>query len=145
MNDLRMLFTVLLITHTFDENEISEENLYRELLLGKLSVNEGMFYENAVAQMLVAAGYKLYFYTRYNQEKHRNDIEVDFLISNASKLHYKIFPIEVKSKEKHSTTSLDRFDELFKKRIGSNIIVHPRNLSVDESRLCIPAYMTFCL
>ncbi|WP_297957990.1 hypothetical protein [uncultured Ruminococcus sp.] len=35
-----------------------------------------------IAQMLTANGHKLYFYTQYNAEKHRNDIEIDFLISN---------------------------------------------------------------
>ncbi len=137
--------TGLLISHTFDENEISEAQLYKELLLGKLSVNEGMFYENAVSQMLVAAGHKLFFYTRYNTEKHRNDIEIDFLISNASKLKYKIFPIEVKSKEKYSTTSLDRFCEIFHSRIGLSYVIHPKNLKVESDRVYIPAYMTFCL
>lgn len=137
--------TGLLLSHTFDENEIADNDLYKELLTGKLSVNEGMFYENAIAQMLVASGHKLYFYTRYNNEKHRNDIEIDFIISNASKLKYKIFPIEVKSKDKYQTTSLDRFDQLFHKRIGFNIIIHPKNLTFSGSTLAIPAYMTFCL
>lgn len=137
--------TGLLISHTFDENEISEAQLYKELLLGKLSVNEGMFYENIVSQMLVAAGHKLFFYTRYNTEKHRNDIEIDFLISNASKLKYKIFPIEVKSKEKYSTTSLDRFCDIFHNRIGLSYVIHPKNLKVETNRVFIPAYMSFCL
>lgn len=137
--------TGLLISHTFDENEISDGELYKELLLGKLSVNEGMFYENAVSQMLVAAGHKLFFYTRYNPEKHRNDIEIDFILSNASKLKYKIYPIEVKSKDKYSTTSLDRFDELFHQRIGNSYVIHPRNLKIEDKRIFIPAYMTFCL
>lgn len=90
MND-----TGLLISHTFDENEISDGEIYKELLNGKMSVNEGMFYENIVAQMLVAAGHKLYFYNHYNEEKRRNDIEIDFILSNNSKLKYKIYPIEV--------------------------------------------------
>ncbi len=137
--------TGLLISHTFDENEISDGKLHKELLLGKLSINEGMFYENAVAQMLVAAGHKLFFYTRYNYEKHRNDIEIDFLLSNASKLKYKIFPIEVKSKEKYTTTSLARFDELFRNRIGNSYVIHPKNLTVKDGCIYIPAYMTFCL
>jgi hypothetical protein len=137
--------TGLLISHTFDENEIADEELYRELLLGKLSVNEGMFYENAVAQMLVAAGHKLYFYTHYNAELHRNDMEIDFLLSNSSKLKYRIFPIEVKSKEKYRTTSLDRFAEKFHARISRSYVIHPRNLKVDRDRIYIPAYMTFCL
>ena len=137
--------TGLLISHTFDENEIAEEGLYKELLTGKLSVNEGMFYENAVAQMLVAAGHKLYFYTRYHPGKHRNDIEIDFLLSNASKLKYKIFPIEVKSTEKYATTSLDRFCEAFHERIGQCYVIHPKNLKVESDRLYLPVYMTFCL
>lgn len=137
--------TGLLVSHTFDENEISDNELYKELLLGKLSVNEGMFYENAIAQMLVATGHKLYFYTRYNDEKHRNDIEIDFVISNSSKLKYKIFPIEVKSKEKYQTVSLERFNSIFHRRIGKSIVIHPKNLKTENSTLFIPAYMTFCL
>ncbi len=137
--------TGLLISHTFDENEISDGKLYKELLLGKLSVNEGMFYENVVSQMLVAAGHKLFFYTRYNSEKHRNDIEIDFILSNASKLKHQIYPIEVKSKDKYTTTSLDRFDEIFHRRIGNSYVIHPRNLKIEDNRIFIPAYMTFCL
>ena len=137
--------TGLLISHTFDENEISDGELYREILFGKLSVNEGMFYENTIAQMLVASGHKFYFYVRYNEEKHRNDIEIDFIISNKSKLKYKIFPIEVKSKERYSTTSLDRFREKFGQRIGESYVIHPKNLTINEGIVYIPAYMAFCL
>ncbi len=137
--------TGLLISHTFDENEISDGNLYREILLGKLSVNEGMFYENAIAQMLVAAGHKLYFYTHYNNMLHRNDIEIDFILSNNSKLKYKIYPIEVKSKERYKIKSLTKFDEKFHQRIGGNYVIHPKNLKVEGSTTYIPAYMAFCL
>lgn len=137
--------TGLLISHTFDENEISDGELYREILLGKLSVNEGMFYENVIAQMLVAAGHKLYFYTRYNEEKHRNDVEIDFILSNQSKLKYKIFPIEVKSNDKYTIRSLTRFNESFHQRIGGSYVIHPKNLSVKEGVVYLPAYMTFCL
>ena len=137
--------TGLLISHTFDENEISDGELYREILFGKLSVNEGMFYENMIAQMLVSAGHKLYFYVRYDAEKHRNDIEIDFIISNKSKLKYKIFPIEVKSKDKYSTVSLNKFKEKFSKRIGGCYVIHPKNLKVEENVVYLPAYMAFCL
>ncbi len=138
--------TGLLISHTFDENEISDGELYREILLGKLSVNEGMFYENVIAQMLVAAGHKLYFYTHYNSDLHRNDIEIDFILSNHSKLKYKIFPVEVKSKEKYTTKSLTKFKDKFHARIGGSYVIHPKNLSVDkDGTVYIPAYMAFCL
>ena len=93
--------TGLLLSHAFDENEILENEVYMQILNDKLSINEGMLYENVIAQMLVANGHRLYFYTHYSYEKHRNDIEVDFIISNNSKLKYKMYPIEVKSEELH--------------------------------------------
>lgn len=137
--------TGLLVSHAFSENEIGEENLYRQLLLGKLSINEGMFFENAIAQELTSKGHRLFFYTHYSEEKHRNDIEIDFLISNKSKTKYKIFPIEVKSTERYSTTSLERFIEKYKERIGMAYVIHPKNLRATEDILYIPAYMAMCL
>lgn len=137
--------TGLLISHTFDENEISDGELYRELLFGKLSVNEGMFYENIVAQMLVAAGHRLYFYTHYDAESHRNDMEIDFLFSNNSKMKYKVFPIEVKSKDEYTTKSLDLFKRKYHERLGGSYVIHPKNLKEQDGTLYIPAYMTFCL
>ena len=140
-----MCDTGLLVSHTFSEREITDNALYRELLFGNLSINEGMFYENAISQMLVANGYKLFFYTRYNEAKHRNDIEIDFLISNNSKLKYKVYPIEVKSSDRYTTTSLERFEDRFHQRIGGSYVIHPKNLKAEGGRLFIPAYMTFCL
>ena len=134
--------TGLLFSHTFDENELLEDDIYKQILAGKLEINEGMFYENVIAQMLVSNGHKLYFYTHYNKEKKRNDIEIDFIISNNSKLKYKIYPIEVKSGKKYTTVSLDNFIEKYKKRIGDAYIIHPKNLSIKDGIICIPPYMT---
>lgn len=137
--------TGLLVSHAFDENELLEDEVYKQILCDKLNMNEGMLYENAIAQMLTANGHKLYFYTHYNDEKHRNDIEIDFLISNNSKLKYKMYPIEVKSGKKYSIESLKRFREKYKDRIGECYVIHPRNLSFKEDIVCIPPYMTVCL
>ena len=137
--------TGLLVSHAFDENELLEDEVYKQILAGKLQINEGMLYENVIAQMLVANGHKLYFYTHYNSEKHRNDIEIDFLISNNSKLKYKMYPIEVKSGKQYTVTSLTRFREKYKNRIGECYIIHPKNLCVKEGIVCIPPYMTFLL
>ena len=87
--------TGLLVSLTFSENDLAENNLYKNIIDGKLSINSGMIYENAIAQMIKAKNRKLYFYSRYNNDKHRNDIEIDFLLSNESKINYKLFPIEV--------------------------------------------------
>lgn len=137
--------TGLLVSHAFDENELLENEVYKQILGGKLSLNEGMLYENIIAQILTANGHKLYFYTQYNAALHRNDIEIDFIISNNSKLRYKIYPIEVKSGTNYSVKSLLRFKEKFKNRIGECYIIHPRNLTYKEDILCIPPYMAICL
>lgn len=137
--------TGLLVSHAFDENELVEENLYKQILLDKLSINEGMIFENAVAQCLAANGYRLFFYTHYNSEKKRNDIEIDFLLSNGSKIKQKLFPIEVKSGVRYTTTSLDNFIQKYRSRIGQSYIIHTKNLCKKGDVLCIPSYMAMCL
>ena len=137
--------TGLLISHAFTPSEIADGELYKQTLHDNLSINEGMIFENAIAQCLSANGYKLFFYTKYNEEKHRNDIEIDFLISNGSKTKPKIFLIEVKSGKRYTTTSLDRFVEIYGKRIGRAYIIHTKNLCVKDKVVCVPCYMTMCL
>lgn len=137
--------TGLLVSHAFDENELLEDEIYKQILSGKLGLNEGMLYENAIAQMLVANGHRLFFYSHYNDEKRRNDIEIDFIISNNSKTKYRIYPIEVKSGPHYSIASLQKFKEKYKARIGGCYIIHPKNLNMKDDILCIPPYMTICL
>ena len=137
--------TGLLVSHAFSENDITETNLYRNILFDKLSINEGMLYENAIMQMLTANGHRPYFYTHYNEDNHRNDIEIDFLITEGGKVREKIIPIEVKSSSKYSTVSLERFLSKFRNRISSAYVIHPKNLLLKDGIVCIPPYMTFCL
>ena len=137
--------TGLLVSHAFSENEISDGELYKQVLHDNLSINEGMLFENAIAQCLVSNGYSLFFYTRYNEEKHRNDIEIDFIISNGSKTKPRIYPIEVKSSKRYTITSLERFNEVYHQRIGKSYVIHPKNLSVKNEVIYLPSYMTFCL
>lgn len=133
--------TGLLISHTFNENEISSNQLYKSIMNDKLSINKGMFYENVISQMIVSSGRKLYFYTHYSNEMHRNDIEVDFLISNESKTNIKVFPIEVKSSKNYTNISYDLFKEKFGKKIAESYIVHPKQFVTDNNGYKIPPYM----
>lgn len=133
--------TGLLVSLAFNENEIMEQQLYKLIMNDRLSLNEGMIYENAISQMIAAKGRKLYFYTKYSMEKHRNDIEIDFLLSNESKMNFKVFPIEVKSSKNYTATSLGRFKESFGKRIDMSYIIHPKNLVIDDQIIRIPPYM----
>ena len=137
--------TGLLVSLAFSENEIMDNQLYKQIMDGKLSLNEGMLYENVIAQMITTAGKKLYFYTRYNVEKHRNDIEIDFLLSNDSKVNYRINPIEVKSSKNYTTNSLGRFKDLFGKKIENQMIIHPKNFSEESGLVRIPPYMLCCV
>ncbi len=133
--------TGLLVSLAFSENELTSQQLYKKIMDGKLSLNEGMIYENMISQMLAAKGTKLYFYTRYNEEKHRNDIEIDFLLSNESKTNFRVFPVEVKSSKNYTTTSLGRFKEMFGKKIATQYIIHPKNFVIEGDVVKIPPYM----
>lgn len=137
--------TGLLLSHTFDENDETEAELYNELFLGKLSVNEGMFFENVVAQMLRVNGHKLFFYTQYNENTKHNDIEIDFIISKGGKLKNKIYPIEVKSSERYSSKSLQKFIEKYRRRIGGAYLIHPKNYKEENGITYLPCYMTFLI
>ena len=92
-----------------------------------------------------ANGYNLYFYTHYNQDRHRNDMEIDFIISNGSKLKPKINPIEVKSSKKYTAKSITAFKDKYQSRIGEAYIIHPKNFKIEDGIIYIPAYMAFCL
>ena len=139
--------TGLLMAETFRDTEWFENDLYLQILKDKLSINEGMIYENAIAQMLVASGRNLFFYTRYNSETHHNEIEIDFITSGKGKSRYKLIPIEMKSTEKYSYTSLKRFRKAYSQKIELALIVHPGNLKITRDTetgyeyTAIPPYM----
>lgn len=137
--------TGLLVSHAFDENELVESSLYRQILHDKLSINKGMLYENVIAQQLVSNGHRLFFYNHYNPTLHRNDMEVDFLLTNQSKTNLKLFPIEVKSSGNYRTTSLENFVKKYHDRIATAYIIHPKTLMQKGEIIAIPPYMTICL
>ena len=121
-------------------------NDHFEYIDDNLSINKGMFFENAIAHMLTANGHKLYFYNHFSKEKHRNDIEIDFLLTTGNKVSQKLIPLEVKSSKSYKVESMKKFIEKFSDRIDKAYIIHPKNLSIREDGIiCIPAYMTFCL
>ena len=96
----------------------------------------GYVYENLVAQMLVAAGNKLFYYTFPKDNKHY--YEIDFLISRGKK----ICPIEVKSGNYRTQASLDNFICRFSDRIDRSYILHTKDTEKKGTILCLPIYMT---
>lgn len=135
--------TGLLVSMAFSENELKDASLYKQIMNDKLSINKGMLYENVIAQMLTSMNKKLFFYSRYSLEKHRNDIEIDFLLSNESPINLKIEPIEVKSSKNYTATSLHKFKDVYKKRIDSSFIIHPKQFAIKDGIICIPPYMMY--
>ena len=106
-------------THAFGGESKEAENLYRDVLLGKLQINEGMLVENAVAQSHKAQGRKLWFYSRHSSNPD-DRMEIDFLRAPETPTP-SIVPIETKSTKRYTTTSLDKFKKKYGSRIGGRI------------------------
>lgn len=142
---LYMADTGLLISHAFDENAIMGEELYRKLLLGKLELNEGMLFENIVAQMLTANGHKLYFYSNSSRTDASQRMEIDFLITKSKITNrHNISPIEVKSNKRYTLTSLKKFIRRFSDQLDTPIVLHTGELKGEDGITYLPVYMT-CL
>ena len=141
-----MADTGLLISHAFDENTIVSEELYKKLLFDKLEVNNGMIVENIVAQMLVANGHKLYFYSNPSNEDTASKMEIDFLIAKSKTTsRHNISPIEVKSGKNYTLTSLRKCIKKYYEQLHTPYVIHTSDVKIEEGIVYIPLYMTCCL
>ena len=136
-----MADTGLLVTHTFMDRSFTDNELYKAILFDKLDINEGMIMENIVAQMLRQSGHKLYFYSRSDSVNRENHMEIDFLITE----NKKISPIEVKSADYRSHSSLDKFRKKFSSKLGTSYILYPKDVMEKDGIWHIPLYMAMFL
>ncbi|MBR5427286.1 MAG: ATP-binding protein [Clostridia bacterium] len=136
-----MADTGLLVTQTFMDGPFTDNELYKAILFDKLDINEGMLAENIVAQMLRRNGHSLYFYSRVDLEHRENHMEIDFLITK----NKKISPIEVKSGNYRSHTSLDKFRTKFSRKIGAAYILYTKDVMEKDGILHLPLYMAMFL
>ena len=134
---LYMADTGLLVTHTFRDNEFSDNELYRAILLDKLNINEGMLLENIAAQMLIFNGHRLYFYSRVDNNNRKNMMEIDFLTAKGKK----ICPIEVKSNHYQTHSSLDKFRRKFSSTLGDAYVLYTKDIMVKDGIIYLPVYM----
>ena len=135
--------TGLLLSMTFNEKAIINEEIYKKILFDKLSFNEGMILENIVAQMLVANNRKLYFFSKNGRQNSAETMEIDFLISTdivTSK--HNIIPIEVKSGERYTYSSIEKLMNKYREYLAEPIIIHTKDLKEENGILYIPVYMT---
>lgn len=134
--------TGLLISHAFDEKIIQGEELYQKLMLDKLEVNAGMLLENIVAQMFVASGHKLYFYSNNSREDASDRMEIDFLIEKGKLTNaHNISPIEVKSSTNYTISSLQKFRTKFQKQLATPYVLHCQDLAEKDGITYLPVYM----
>ena len=135
--------TGLLISHAFDEHAIASEEIYRKLLSGALEFNEGMIVENIVAQMLKAAGHKLYFYSNSDRADAENRMEIDFLIAKSKITNrHNISPLEVKSGKNYTFNSLKKFCRKYDQQLHKPYLLHSGDIMEKDSFICLPLYMT---
>ena len=102
-----------------------------------------MFFENVVAQQLVANGHSLIFSKFRFKDPETGDVkpyEIDFLLAGR-----KVSPIEVKSTNYRECKSMDTFRRKYKGVTGKCYVIHGRDLSVDGDLTRIPVYMTLFL
>ena len=119
----RTLFKLFLCDVGLLTHKLCKDNVIK-ILNGDVNFNFGALYESAVAQELIAKGFKLFY---YNNKKFS---EVDFLIGIDSK----VVPIEVKSgkdyKRHVALNNLVNNDEL---KIEKGIVYNNSNLEkVDK-------------
>ena len=136
-----MADTGLLVTFAFLNDNYEKNDLYNDILFDKLSLNVGMIYENVVAQILASKGIKLYYFSRYNNEKKRNDIELDFLYTKNRKVNI----IEVKSSKIKTIASLENAKKSYKNYLGESIVISSRDFEVKDGIIYLPIYMTYLL
>lgn len=137
--------TGLLVSHAFDENRIMGEEIYKKLLIDKLEVNMGMITENAVAQMLTAAGHRLYFYSSPSRNQAQDRMEIDFLISKSRVGNrHNISPIEVKSGKNYTLSSLRKFVAKYGEQLHTPYVLHSADLKIEDGTTFLPLYMA-CL
>lgn len=135
--------TGLLISHSFDEKGIVDEEIYKKILFDKLEFNEGMIMENVVAQMLKSTDHKLYFYSNSSRDDSKSRMEIDFLIAKdkiSSK--HNISPIEVKSTNNYTINSLNKFIRKYNNQLDIPYVLHTADLKIENGIVYLPLYMT---
>lgn len=105
-----------------------------------------MIVENVVAQMLRAAGHKLYFYSSSDRTDPSNRMEIDFLVSRSRTMpQHNVSPIEVKSGRKYSTVSLDKYRTKYATFLDASFVLHKKDVMIKDGVVYLPLYMAYLL
>lgn len=101
-----------------------------------MNTYKGALYENIIGDMLVKAGFDLYFY-----KNDRKNIEMDFMIRD----RYSLIPIEVKAND-NATISLNKLiDSEYYEDIKYGIKLCNKNIGFNGKFYTFPYFLTFLL
>ena len=128
--------TGLFVTLMFIDRPVTENDIYAKLLSDKLPANLGYLYENLVAQMIAASGRELYYHT-WEKKGSTHYYEVDFLISEGSKI--KAFEIKSSGTGKHE--SIKVFYKKFSKNVNNIYLLSQKDVGKEENLLLKPFYL----
>ena len=128
--------TGLFVTLMFIDRPATENKIYAKLLSDKLPANLGYLYENLVAQMIAAAGRELYYHT-WEKSGSTHYYEVDFLISDGSKID----ALEIKSSGSGKHESINEFRKKFSQNINKTYLISQKDVGSEENLLLKPFYL----
>ena len=137
-----MADTGLLVSHSFSENKLAADDIHRRLLFERLEFNEGMIVENVVAQIIVASGRPLFFFSNYSKSSSDDCMEIDFLLAK-SKIgsHRNLFPIEVKSGKNYTLKSLEKFCRKYSRQLATPYLLHTGEWREQNGVVFLPFYL----
>lgn len=128
--------TGLFVTLMFIDRPATENKVYAKLLSDKLPANLGYLYENLVAQMIAASGRELYYHT-WEKSGSTHYYEVDFLISDGSKID----ALEIKSSGSGKHESISEFRRKFSQNISKAYLISQKDVGNEENLLLKPFYL----
>lgn len=128
--------TGLFVTLMFIDRPATENKVYAKLLSDKLPANLGYLYENLVAQIIAASGRELYYHT-WEKDGSTHYYEVDFLISDGSKID----ALEIKSSGSGKHESIREFCRKFSQNISKAYLISQKDVGNEENLLLKPFYL----
>ena len=128
--------TGLFVTLMFMDRPVTENDVYAKLLSDKLPANLGFLYENLVAQMIAASGRELFYHT-WEKSGSTHYYEVDFLISEGSKVN----AFEIKSSGSGKHESIKVFDKKFSKNVHDIYLLSQKDVGKEENLLLKSFYL----
>ena len=128
--------TGLFVTLMFIDRPVTENDIYAKILSDKLPANLGFLYENLIAQMIASSGRELFYHT-WEKEGSTHYYEIDFLVSEGSKIN----AFEIKSSGTGKHESINVFYKKFSKNVSNIYLLSQKDVGKEENLMLKPFYL----